>query len=110
MTPAEVAADRSGRQRRRTAAAATVVPEGPYCYAPAPTPPEARARGAMRIAPCPFHKPRDGKRGTWRGGFCRLLKVGDATQGLRPDGTPRATVLLHDMVKECGINPGEDPS
>ncbi|PZR93551.1 MAG: hypothetical protein DI537_10570 [Stutzerimonas stutzeri] len=85
--------------------AAAVVPQGGYCYTYVAMEP-ARAEGAlprMKVKPCPFLK----NRADWpeqRNGYCRLLKRGDSTQGLRPDGLPLATSHLWDSVKECGIN------
>jgi len=51
----------------------------------------------MQIEPCP-HGKRRGDKPQQANGYCRLLKRGDSSQGRR------ATLLLHDHGKECGIN------
>jgi hypothetical protein len=86
---AKTRAARQARYDRRRAMAEKVVPPGPYCY--------------DATHPCPYWKRRTDKPDQLFG-FCRLLKVGDATQGRLRNGVPRATMLLFDMVKECGVN------
>lgn len=84
-----------------------MIPEGPYCYTPKGMTTGENGLPRMQIDLCPFWK----RRGDWRPGqqgYCRFLKVGDQTSGLDSTGRPRATFLLFDQVKECGINPGDD--
>lgn len=100
---ARVAAERQARYGRRMAAAEAVVPEGPYCYERLGD----MVDGRLPIKLCPYWKARrDWPEQGW--GFCRLLKAGNNTQGRDAAGRPRATFLLWDQVKECGLNPGDD--
>jgi len=101
---------RQARYDRRMDRAAAVVPKGMYCYTPKSIRYREDGMPSMEIEPCPYWK----RRGDWpeQGyGYCRLMKVGDNTQGRQPNGRPMGTMLLWDQVKECGINhefPGED--
>jgi hypothetical protein len=41
-------------------------------------------------------------------GYCRLLKAGDNSPFKTHSGKRIATMLLHDQVKECGVNDAWD--
>lgn len=99
--PNRIRYERQARHDRRIAAAAQIVPHGPYCYS---------HTGNMRLIerqgqtfsvperkPCPYLKLRQ-DRPRQQNGYCRLLKAGDYSQG------PHRTMLLWDSCKECGIN------
>lgn len=86
----------------RRARKESMVPDGMYCY--------SRDTVTGKIIACPHLKIRKDRR-QQSNGYCRLLKVGDYTQGKVKckDGRdiPRATFLLWDACKECGIR--DDP-
>lgn len=109
MPSQQMIAQRQVRHERRMTAAAAIVPQGSYCYCYTPIEPRRRADGLpiMKVKHCPFLK----RRGDWpeqMNGYCRLLKSGDNSQGRDRSGNPRATSLLWDGVKECGLNLGPD--
>jgi len=93
--------NRQTRYDRRQAAAAQVVPEGPYCYSrTGRTVTRNTPMGAVEVPElksCPYLKIR-GDKPRQQNGYCRLLKAGDYTPH------PHRTSLLWDAVKECGIN------
>lgn len=104
-------AARKASHERRLAAAAAVIPAGPYCYTstgrtivsttvigddgvPRTVAPFRRPAHV----PCPFQK----TRGDWPSqadGYCRLHKAGDNAKHRNA-----RTDLLWDQVKACGIN------
>ncbi len=110
MTAREsIIAQRQARHERRMKEAATAVPHGEYCYTPAGIVAKADGMPVLKTHPCPYMKGRK----DWpeqKSGYCRLLKVGDNSQGRDRDGRLRSTMLLWDSVKACGINltPDED--
>ncbi|MCS4090014.1 hypothetical protein [Rhizobium sp. BK176] len=75
-----------------------LVPAGLYCYRTDRIEYEADGRPRMKITTCPYWGSRQIDDATF--GYCAHLKTGD----WEDDGT----MLLHDMVKECGINTGDD--
>lgn len=103
----QVAAQRQARYGRRMAQASATVPEGSYCYTTLGITRGADGSPATKIKVCPNYKGRRDKP-EQSSGYCRLLKVGDYTQGRDAKGNPRSTMLLWDAVKECGVNPGDD--
>lgn len=99
----QIAARRQGRHHRRMAQAAAAVPHGEYCYITVGIFRDSAGVLRTSIKPCPYYKGRRDKP-EQSDGYCRLLKRGDYTQGRDANGNPRATMLLWDGVKECGIN------
>jgi hypothetical protein len=95
---------RQSRHDRRIGRAETVIPHGDYCYRIAGVENGPDRSPALKTQRRPYWKGRK-DRPQQRFGYCRLLKVGDYTQGRNPEGEPRATLLFWDQVKECGINP-----
>lgn len=98
-----IAQERETRHNARIKAAEAVIPQGPYCYTIDANRETPGTNGAIPITLCRHWKrrtdwPRQGD------GYCRLLKCGDSTPGRDAEGRPRATFLLWDQVKECGIN------
>lgn len=110
---AKTRAARQARYERRRAAAEKIIPPGPYCWGvhatmieemrTDPVTGNSFGRGVVVEYPCPYWRYRGNAR-AYHNGFCRLLKVGDDTQGRDRNGFSRATTSLWDMVKECGIN------
>jgi hypothetical protein len=101
---ASTALIRQYRRDEQIRRAEAIVPHGDYCYRMIGMGAGADGVPSLRTERCPYWKGRK-DRPEQRFGYCRLLKVGDYTQGRTPDGKPRATSLLWDQVKECGINP-----
>lgn len=102
-----VAEERATRYQARVRAAEKVVPAGCYCYTPVAVERRGEDGPVLKIEPCPYWKARrDWPEQAY--GYCRFLKAGDSSKGRDAEGRPRATLLLWDQVKECGINP-DDP-
>ncbi len=104
---ASVAQARQSRYDRRLNRAAAMIPQGPYCYRIAGVTHPSDGSARVQTVRCPYWKTRL----DWpdqADGYCRLLKKGDTSQGRNTDGRPRATMLLWDQVKECGINEDSD--
>ena len=101
---ASAALARQSRHAERIRRAQSVIPSGDYCYRMTGVVVGANGVPSLKTEPCPHWKGRK-DRPEQRFGYCRLLKVGDYTQGRTHNGKPRATSLLWDQVKECGINP-----
>jgi hypothetical protein len=83
----------------RLAGDTSVIPEGMYCYSRKGFDAESLT---LKLEPCPYwgHDP---ARGEQQSGYCAHLRAGDWEEG--------GTMLLWDMVKECGVRdrlPGED--
>lgn len=95
---------RQFQRAERIRRAEAIIPHGDYCYRVTAVAAGADGVPSLKTDRCPYWKGRK-DRPEQRFGYCRLLKVGDYTQGRTPDGKPRATSLLWDQVKECGINP-----
>ncbi|WP_262267235.1 hypothetical protein [Microvirga yunnanensis] len=100
---AAAALSRQSRHDRRIGRAEAVIPHGDYCYRITSVATGADGAPSLKTQCCPYWKGRK-DRPEQRFGYCRLLKVGDYTHGRTPDGKPRATSLLWDQVKECGLN------
>jgi len=69
----------------------SAIPRGPYCYAVVKAPTKS---GRMRVKVCPYWSRKPGKPGQMDG-HCAYLGKGDWES--------KATSLLWDQVKECGI-------
>jgi hypothetical protein len=76
----------------------SLVPEGLYCYRIKEIIPQEYRSLQMSIQTCAYWGRRQIEEGTY--GYCAHLKLGD----WHDDGP----LSLHDMVKECGINMGDD--
>lgn len=107
MPSHQIIAQRQARHERRMAAAEAAVPHGDYCYTRLGTEINADGLPVMKVKPCPYFK----TRGDWpeqKNGYCRLLKVGDNSQGFNKAGNRLWTGHLWDALKECGVNPDLD--
>lgn len=71
-----------------------VIPEGLYCYVTRGIVSGEDGLPKMMIHACPYWGQHKENGETF--GYCAMLKTGDWLEG--------GTSLLHDMVKECGIN------
>lgn len=94
---------RAARHQHKLNVAATVIPQGPYCYSSQTITRSENGQPVQRVTPCPYFK----NRNDWpdqASGYCRMLKVGDNSNGLDREGRPRRTLHLWDLVKECGVN------
>jgi hypothetical protein len=78
-----------------------VIPQGMYCYSRASNVVDPENGIFRDVVPCPYwgHDPEKGEQ---QDGYCAHLKAGDWED--------EGTMLLWDMVKECGVNDdlGED--
>lgn len=72
-----------------------IIPEGGYCYSVLGLVEDENGLPVMKTKPCPYWG-RDKDQLEQSDGYCAKLKSGDWHQG--------GTILLWDMVKECGIN------
>lgn len=78
----------------------SVVPTGLYCYRISEIVTQEDGMPRMKIQTCPYWGRRQIEDDTY--GYCAHLKVGDWQES--------GPLFLHDMVKECDINMGDEPA